>query len=667
MTIANGEGGASVRAKINQAFSDIQTLSSTTAEQTSDILTLQSDAAKVFSDVASLLADTALGYSQPAPNQVVAGNIITARGFRYEVAASGATDEHITTAGGVKLYVVTDDGGFNVKAFGAMGDGTTDDTDAFALASSVITAADGGKLVIPSGTYIVGRQTFAGAGGLGYAYRPADIIKIENCTKPVVVELQGAVLRHPNGLRFGSFNPVTGAAHTPVLPFTDINYAADPGIMMRFQNNSGGVSIVGRGELDGNNINMIIGGQWGDTGYQRLSHGLWEYNNDSFYAENVYAHHFGTDGIVCGYTGAVAGGPTRPKTLINIVSEYNGRQGLSWVGGIGLTAINCKFNRSGRAINAGTGVALASSPGAGVDIEAESAVCRNGVFINCEAINNVNTAVVADSGDSADVQFISCTFGGTVWPRKPGFKFDQCKFYGVIVNQFGSLDPSQATSFRDCLFTDVQIDDYTVPVSLGANAFQTSMTTPTYYTGCQFTYTRMRPGRFEWFVMRDCRVAISFGTTAVDNRDYVATLGNATLENCTFDANITVNAPADGYYLGDIDTVRATGRNLLTNTAGILRWTSWSTGAGGYVGLLGNTGRQEGVKNGSNALSIFPNNWFSQYYGTLDIYAGTAAPVSGTYKRGDRVINQSPTVGQPKGWICTVAGTPGTWVSEGNL
>ena len=45
----------------------------------------------------------------------------------------------------------------------------------------------------------------------------------------------------------------------------------------------------------------------------------------------------------------------------------------------------------------------------------------------------------------------------------------------------------------------------------------------------------------------------------------------------------------------------------------------------------------------------------------------TAAPSTGTHAQGDRVINSMPAVGQPKGWICTVAGTPGTWVSEGTL
>jgi hypothetical protein len=47
--------------------------------------------------------------------------------------------------------------------------------------------------------------------------------------------------------------------------------------------------------------------------------------------------------------------------------------------------------------------------------------------------------------------------------------------------------------------------------------------------------------------------------------------------------------------------------------------------------------------------------------------SATAAPTTGTWKVGDRVFNSNPSVGQPKGWICTVAGSPGTWVSEGNL
>ena len=50
----------------------------------------------------------------------------------------------------------------------------------------------------------------------------------------------------------------------------------------------------------------------------------------------------------------------------------------------------------------------------------------------------------------------------------------------------------------------------------------------------------------------------------------------------------------------------------------------------------------------------------------VEVYAATA-PASGTWVIGDRVINNTPTVGQPKSWKCTVSGSPGTWVSEGTL
>lgn len=39
-----------------------------------------------------------------------------------------------------------------------------------------------------------------------------------------------------------------------------------------------------------------------------------------------------------------------------------------------------------------------------------------------------------------------------------------------------------------------------------------------------------------------------------------------------------------------------------------------------------------------------------------------APPTTGAHTVGQRVYNSAPTSGQPLGWVCTVAGTPGTWV-----
>jgi hypothetical protein len=49
------------------------------------------------------------------------------------------------------------------------------------------------------------------------------------------------------------------------------------------------------------------------------------------------------------------------------------------------------------------------------------------------------------------------------------------------------------------------------------------------------------------------------------------------------------------------------------------------------------------------------------------ISALPSVPTTGKWNRGDRVHNSAPSQGLPRGWVCTVTGTPGTWVSEGNL
>ena len=83
--------------------------------------------------------------------------------------------------------------------------------------------------------------------------------------------------------------------------------------------------------------------------------------------------------------------------------------------------------------------------------------------------------------------------------------------------------------------------------------------------------------------------------------------------------------------------------------------------------------------NGTNATlstrgKIQPGNFTSatggatlKSEGTKGFIYGNAAPTAGTWVKGDAVINSEATVGQPIGWSCTVAGTPGTWVAWANL
>ena len=78
--------------------------------------------------------------------------------------------------------------------------------------------------------------------------------------------------------------------------------------------------------------------------------------------------------------------------------------------------------------------------------------------------------------------------------------------------------------------------------------------------------------------------------------------------------------------------------------------------------------------------SAYPSVWATMFSDSKHsfgrkFWVANSTPVDGgvnggstiAWKVGDRVFNSAPAVGQPKSWVCTVAGTPGTWVSEGNL
>ncbi len=358
--------------------------------------------------------------------------------------------------GGLLVGNATGDG-ISPQDFGARGDGITNDTNAFAACAAFINALGGGTLVIPAGTYIVGRQVLTGALGKGAAFRPLPILQFRNCIRPVTIKGKGATLKFAKGLRMGAFDPVTGAARNTHLPFVDYDYRADPGIMI---DASGCASLTIEDiELDGNLVDHIIGGKWSmDEGWQCYAHGIQTASNERVAITNVHAHHFAMDAMMQVDHRLSPAATPRPVTLTNCIFEYNARQGLSWVGGNALVATGCKFNHTGRARNTGLGQALFSPPGAGVDLEAEESIVRNGRFADCEFVDNAGAGILAASGPVQDVAFSECTFIGTTswsaWPDKPGFRFDNCTFLGAVVSPYGDADPSQATQFRRCTFED---------------------------------------------------------------------------------------------------------------------------------------------------------------------------------------------------------------------
>lgn len=136
-------------------------------------------------DVSALIADTSFSYdiSISGSVQVAAGDILRtlAEGFAYEVAASGAADQHVTTAGGVKLYVQPVDGKYYPwAAWGPVADGVTDNYAKLRSAGDACYANNISGLQLPSGRYYISQEFVVnwqgwvtGAGGLNWANNEA--------------------------------------------------------------------------------------------------------------------------------------------------------------------------------------------------------------------------------------------------------------------------------------------------------------------------------------------------------------------------------------------------------------------------------------------------------------------------------------------------------------
>ena len=339
-----------------------------------------------------------------------------------------------------------------IKDFGAIGNGKFNCTAAFQQAT-VYLQANGGILVIDPGVYLVGRQRFSGSYTSGSSFFDEPILSFKNAAKPIAISGYGATIRAADGLKYGSFNPVTGKKDSIRKEGNRSSYYASA---FTFINAIGCVSISVKGiQLDGNSGKLDIGPDFGKEGIQLAATGISVYNNKQVDIADCYIHHCALDAILIGWTGLKETDLIYPHTIKNVKATYNGRQGLSWVGGNNLTVIKSEFSSTGKALN--NGRLVVSKPSAGIDIEIEESIIKNGNFINCMIYDNAGPGLSSIGHDTYNINFKQCTFIGTtnsaIYPKSQGFKFDSCTFVGKVERIFGSSDKSKAIAFNNCLFS----------------------------------------------------------------------------------------------------------------------------------------------------------------------------------------------------------------------
>jgi hypothetical protein len=403
--------------------------------------------------------------------------------------------------------------------------------------------------------YIVGKQTKKTSPmASGPFYDPADMFKVADLSC-LQISGYGATLRIAPGLHYGGFDPMTGAAKD----FT--GGSANEAAIGRIINLSGCDNVLIEGlELDGNNEKLVLGGQWGDVDRQCSATGLWMNECQNVTIVDVHTHHHGLDGVTVLYLGGAA--PKKmPHKLVRVVSEYNGRQGLSWIGGWGLECIDCKFNHTGRAMNGGE--PMMSKPRAGLDIEPNggtSQMTREGLFTRCEFVNNAGAGIVTAGADAGYSTFVDCTVWGvtnfSLWVTKPGMKFKQSRIYGTATKGndgtpvMGARDPALATSFEDCTFEDKPWTDGRV--YRGGSLYDlTSGVDGISFTRCTFVNHAVRgvlmgdPTTTEIF--DSCTFVHS--NTGLSGGTYQSQFEGSRLRSCRFEESAEVSSGSKSYYI----------------------------------------------------------------------------------------------------------------------
>jgi hypothetical protein len=347
--------------------------------------------------------------------------------------SGGSTIKDIDPVNGSGTNLAT----FMPETYGAIGDGITNDTAAFAAMSAAVEAAGGGVISLSPRTYLVGQQGGAGTYQSGsWRNTPQSIIYLNGLTRGVRIEGNGATLKCASGLKYGSFD--SGGNATGGISTDNANRATPYAAMIDIWLSAGPILIENL-ELDGNNGTYVLGGLFGDTGRQIPCNGVRLLSNTGeTITRNVYSHHHGLDGTQIQYACPDEDSPKIPVLWENVRCEYNSRQGHSLVGGRGHTHLNCRYANTGRG-------AFSSPPAANLDIEAEGTFNRDHLFIGCEFVDSVGASVIADSGDSKRLTFMNCqirnAYGWSAWPNKPGFRFVDCLIAGPMVSAYDNNLP----------------------------------------------------------------------------------------------------------------------------------------------------------------------------------------------------------------------------------
>ena len=326
---------------------------------------------------AAFVEGTGIGFAQWYWDGTSGGTPTTALTLLTDLAAG-----YIINAGGYK-YKFDPDQIFTPQMFSAVGNGVADDYAAMKALAACITVLGGGEVLFPKGTYLLNQFVTIGNGIV-------DPLVFSNC----------------NGLSingYGAKIDIKGNYNRDAVTTRSLS-----GLVCY---NCKNLRIAGF-EIDGN-LDLTT---TSSTFTEPNSYGVQLLSCIRVSLADLYLHHNMADGLNIRDDGIQLNPRVASKyvTGVNVVSQYNGRQGASFIQLRWATFIDSEFSYTGR-------TTINFSPSAGVDIEPNRSTATaspNQMDVNTGEITLINGHYTENNGS----QFVATETTGVEGVRLIGGK-----------------------------------------------------------------------------------------------------------------------------------------------------------------------------------------------------------------------------------------------------
>jgi hypothetical protein len=382
-------------------------------------------------------------------------------------------------------------------------------------------------------------------------------------------------------------------------------------------------ALVGPGFIQGELLtHTASGGEWG--------YGIYAVNCTNFKIKDVDIRSCWGDGIYIGTST-----PTAISTravggdIYGVVSRRNRRQGCSISAAANINFTNCTFKE--------TGVDGAVAPASGVDIESDivEEYSENINFTNCTFSQNLGYGLILSGwvGSVKSVTVTSCQIIGNVQGGLGAVSALKAKFVATKIE--GGVSGGLNCSLVSCDVENSTGYSYPQAISLFSNANFEMIGGSVKSDGAGYTllYTNTNSSERTKNIFNGVKFILANGPSST-----VCNVNGFNLfESCGF---FTEGTTPSGNFGFDTAKFHSGGTQILNC------WfdPTWHTGQSG--GQFKGNITQKGIR---GAYGVAPNY--------------------GTWGRGDIVFNPEPTELGPTsskyvvtGWICTVSGSPGTWL-----